>query len=197
MNDNYIYINTNSLSKILCHEVIELFENDPNRYEGQVVSGLNKDVKDTCDLQIHKNDAVWSRIYNLLEKELTRNIKNYITKCYSVLPSGWNPFVNNLIINSIQVQKYNKNVGKYKYHQDGLVLHNQIRKLTFIWYINSVSEGGETEFPDFKIIPETGKLFIFPALWTYPHKANIPLSDDKYIITGWLYENISLPLKYL
>lgn len=83
-----------------------------------------------------------------------------------------------------------KNKGKYVYHNDGLISNNETRKLTFIWYLNDVLDGGETEFLDFKVIPKAGTLFIFPAIWTYPHKANILLSSDKYIITGWLYENI-------
>ena len=34
-----------------------------------------------------------------------------------------------------------------------------------------------------------GKLLIFPATWTYMHRGNVPISEDKYIVTGWLYGN--------
>ena len=54
-------------------------------------------------------------------------------------------------------------------------------------YLNDVDEGGETEFwGTLKVKPEAGKLILFPATWTYPHCANIPISNAKYIITGWL-----------
>ena len=65
-----------------------------------------------------------------------------------------------------------------------------MRKLTFLWYINDVEEGGETEFfGNHKIKPEAGKLILFPASWTFPHCGKMPISDDKYIITGWLWEH--------
>ena len=65
------------------------------------------------------------------------------------------------------------------------------RVITFIWYLNNVEEGGETEFwKDYNIKPTTGKLVLFPASWTFPHRGKMPISDDKYIITGWIYLNI-------
>jgi hypothetical protein len=49
-------------------------------------------------------------------------------------------------------------------------------------------EGGETELCiDLKIKPEKGKLLIFPASWLYPHSGKMPISNDKYIVTGWIY----------
>ena len=58
------------------------------------------------------------------------------------------------------------------------------------WYLNDVEDGGETEFcGDFTIRPEVGKLIFFPASWCYPHRGKMPISGDKYIITGWLHIN--------
>jgi hypothetical protein len=92
------------------------------------------------------------------------------------------------------VQRYIKNYGKYVYHQD---YENQVDKhrvITYLWYLNTIEEGGETEFyGNYKIKPEQGKLIFFPAFWCYPHCGNIPLSDNKYIITGWMYEMKSTP----
>ena len=60
--------------------------------------------------------------------------------------------------------------------------------LTYIWYLNDVIEGGETEFfGNYKIKPEVGKLVLFPACWSFPHCGLMPISSNKYIITGWLY----------
>jgi len=189
MNDPFIYSNAKSLSKILCDEIIELFEKSSDKHEGYVISGLRQNVKNTDELVIPKDDIAWSRIHKLLEKELIRNIKNYISKCNAFLPDYYNIFNSDLFTETIQIQRYRKNIGKYIYHNDGLVRDSKIRRLTFIWYLNDVLDGGETEFLGFKIVPEVGKLFIFPATWTYPHKANIPISNDKYIMTGWLCEH--------
>ena len=34
--------------------------------------------------------------------------------------------------------------------------------------------------------PKQGSLLLFPATWTYPYSGSMPISNDKYIITGWL-----------
>ena len=94
----------------------------------------------------------------------------------------------NLTLNAIQVQKYNKGEGKYIYHDDSRMYNGKYRKITFIWYLNTITDGGETEFTNFKVKPEVGKLVLFPSSWVYPHRANVPISDDKYIMTGWLLE---------
>jgi hypothetical protein len=53
--------------------------------------------------------------------------------------------------------------------------------------LNDVYEGGETEFVDGTLIkPERGKLIIFPAYWNYHHQGRPPISNTKYIVTGWI-----------
>ena len=49
------------------------------------------------------------------------------------------------------------------------------------------SKGGETEFPDLDltISPECGKLLVFPSIWTYLHRGNVPISNDKYILGSY------------
>lgn len=64
------------------------------------------------------------------------------------------------------------------------------RSLAMIWYLNTVDEGGETRFPflDIAIKPERGACLVFPPFWNYIHKANRPLSGDKYTFN--LFGNI-------
>ena len=106
-------------------------------------------------------------------------------KKYNIIPA------NTLFDIAFMIQKYDKNVGKYTYHNDFHIdyILKSYRIITFLWYLNDVSEGGETEFwGNYKIKPEAGKLILFPATWTFPHTGKMPLSNDKYIITGWLYQ---------
>ena len=55
-------------------------------------------------------------------------------------------------------------------------------------YLNDIDKGGETDFHYKKRIPRTGKLLLFPATWTFPHRGIMPESSDKYIITGWIHD---------
>ena len=94
-----------------------------------------------------------------------------------------------------QLQKYNKNEGRYKWHvdsSDGLdyITRNGVRKYAFIFYLNDVEEGGETGFIIDSIKntkPKAGRLLIFPTTDQYVHCGFMPKSNDKYMITGWLH----------
>ena len=56
------------------------------------------------------------------------------------------------------------------------------RYLTLILYLNTVDQGGETEFPHqgLKIKPVEGRCIIHPADWTYSHKSH-PSGEAKYV----------------
>ena len=65
------------------------------------------------------------------------------------------------------------------------------RLINFIWYLNDVEEGGETEFfGNYRIKPTQGKIVFFPSEWFYPHQGKTPLSNNKYILTGWLHTDV-------
>jgi hypothetical protein len=62
------------------------------------------------------------------------------------------------------------------------------RVMAFIAYLNDVDEGGETEFlyQHKRVKPKQGTLVLFPAGFTHTHRGNPPLSNTKYIVTGWI-----------
>ncbi len=62
------------------------------------------------------------------------------------------------------------------------------RYLVFLWTLNDVKAGGETEFVDLniKLKPEAGRLVVFPPYWMYRHKAHKVISESKYIINTFI-----------
>ncbi|MEZ5564953.1 MAG: 2OG-Fe(II) oxygenase [Gammaproteobacteria bacterium] len=62
------------------------------------------------------------------------------------------------------------------------------RYLVFLWYLNDVDEGGETEFPQLglKVRARTGRLLMFPPYWMYQHAGLAPRSSEKYILSTYL-----------
>jgi hypothetical protein len=205
MENNYFYINRNSISKELCKTIIEMFDSDKNKYEGVTFGGLNKNVKDTVDFVIPNTPEQtgfdkWNKIHKFLGKELAKNTKEYVKILDNLVnmnhkkentTSEYKTFGSIKLTNdSFMVQRYTKQKGRYIYHNDFRSDWElkKYRVITFLWYLNTVEEGGETEFwGTHTIKPETGKLLLFPASWTFPHRGKMPISDDKYIITGWLY----------
>lgn len=67
------------------------------------------------------------------------------------------------------------------------------RFLAFQWYLNTVDEGGVTQFgftqenPTITIPALCGRLLIFPPLWTHSHWGCKVISGPKYIVTGYLH----------
>lgn len=99
-------------------------------------------------------------------------------------------------LGNVQAQKYQKGLGNYGYWhsevypQQGSTepLH---RALLFMYYLNDVDEGGQTEFyyQNKQITPKTGRMVIAPAYFTHTHRGCIPVSNDKYILTSWILFN--------
>jgi hypothetical protein len=190
-----IYIDGKSLSKEICNDIIVLFESQEDKYAGVQGTGtVNLNVKNTTDYKISDGGTKWKEINNLLQKELGTHIIKYLYNFRKSInnPNYPVPGSNTMLMDTMQLQKYTKGIGEYIMHHDSLYIWEQkrVRQLTFIWYLNDVVEGGETEFwSNYNIKPEAGKLVIFPAHWTFPHRGKMPISSDKYIITGWLYSN--------
>jgi len=200
--ESFIFFNKKSICDDLCDEIINLFNNESNKFEGLTLGGIQKDVKDTTDFIIPNNCEKWYKIHNFLLKELTINIEQYIdciSSCenYKKYKNTTTDFViikkNDIIFYNFMIQRYLQNQGKYIYHDDSSINleKNEYRIMTYLWYLNDVEEGGETVFwNDYKIKPEKGKLILFPACWTFPHCGRMPISSNKYIITGWIYQKI-------
>lgn len=190
--NQFLYIKKNSISRELCNDMINMFEQEDDRYEGVCGNNsiVNKNVKDTTDFVISNGGERWDKINKTLNKELTNNVNEYLKNCNNTMRNTKYQYLSGgLAHNSMQMQKYYKNVGKFVYHEDSQVdfINKSDRKITFMWYLNDVTEGGETEFwCSYNIKPEVGKLVLFPADWTFPHTGKVPISNNKYIVTGWL-----------
>ncbi|MGS0675873.1 2OG-Fe(II) oxygenase [Shewanella sp. 125m-1] len=97
---------------------------------------------------------------------------------------------------SINIQKYLQAKGGYPHwhsEQFPQVSHNEAlhRVVLYMFYLNDVEEGGETEFyyQNKLIKPKKGTMVIAPAGFTHSHRGNIPKSHDKYIATSWIMFN--------
>ena len=99
-------------------------------------------------------------------------------------------------VGDINAQRYTAGEGGYPYWHSEVYPqkpHNDAlhRVLLFMFYLNDVSDGGETEFYYQKrsVTPVAGRMVIAPAYFTHTHRGLIPKSNDKYILTSWLLFN--------
>lgn len=98
-------------------------------------------------------------------------------------------------LGSINLQKYRQGEGHYRHWHSEVcpspedprceAMH---RVLLWMYYLNDVDEGGETEFyfQSRKIAPRRGTFVVAPSGFTHTHRGQVPLSGDKYILTSWV-----------
>jgi hypothetical protein len=99
-------------------------------------------------------------------------------------------------LGGVQAQKYAQGSGNYNYWHCEVFpeapqnepLH---RSLLFMFYLNDVAEGGQTEFfyQQRAIQPRAGRMVIAPGYFTHTHRGCTPISGDKYILTSWILLN--------
>lgn len=105
-------------------------------------------------------------------------------------------FINTIFrTGTTNLQKYQKSSGGYHHwHSEHFpsphdpansALH---RVLLWMYYLNDVDKGGGTSFyyQDKTISPKQGTLVIAPAGFTHTHRGEVPVSNDKYILTSWI-----------
>jgi len=192
-----VYTIPNAISDDTCNHLIEHHTKMCNR-------GLGIDVDrkdDVVGIDIKKSTDVLYEHHGEPDviKELNSIIKKHFIK-YGYIFDNENFSLSDQIFkqwprtnyNVFQIQKYDKGVGGYPaWHLDKDYqppFHN--REYVYMFYLNDVEEGGETEFLylNTKIKPVKGTLVFFPTNFPFVHRGNIPISDDKYIMTGWICE---------
>lgn len=178
----------NALSTEFCQKCIQKFQEDDNKDIGKTGGGLNLDVKRSTDLLISSFDE-WAEEDTVFYQSLSKHLTEYVDKWgdWSLANAG-----TQFKDTGYQIQE-TKPKDFYSWHNDFSWRNMDMspRYLTFIWYLNDVTEDGYTEFIDgTKIQPEEGKLIIFPATWTYMHRGFPPKSETKYLCTGWVHSTV-------
>ena len=178
---DFIYVERSALPKSFCNNVIEKFEQDDRKRQGQVGGGVCLEIKRSSDLSISELDD-WESYDQAFFRCLNNGLKKYLR----FLPEE---YIKNKALSELgndtgyQIQRTQPG-DHYIWHHD----QTTTRLVTFIWYLNDVKDGGYTEFIDgTRIKPEAGKLIIFPATWDFLHRGVSPKTETKYLCTGWVH----------
>jgi prolyl 4-hydroxylase len=92
-----------------------------------------------------------------------------------------------------QYQPSNKSLENKKEHfhdhADCWHFDSGTRVISMIYYLNDVLEGGETHFTQLgqSIQPKKGRVLVFPSNFIYMHRANPPISNNKYVCICWIH----------
>ena len=161
------------------------------KLEGRVVDAngshvVNTKAKISMDLDLSGEAGLESEIDRELCRLVGRVFNTYVDmfgvlKAFSVYDTGY------------FLTRYSKGEGFYDWHIDAGNDATINRLFSYLIYLNTVEEAGETEFfyQKVSVKPVKGRLILFPAAWTHLHRGVVPVSGDKYIMTTFLTHKIS------
>lgn len=168
------------IDESLCDRLISYFENKAYLVQGKTFGGVQLDKKKSTDAWLSDQELLTEYSVHL-QNVCVNYMKKYPMVDYY---SPWG------ITEKVNLQRYYPGEGFYGWHTErGNPNCNEAnRHMVFMTYLNTVDDGGETEFyhQNLKVKPEKGLTLIWPADWTYTHRGCVSNTETKYITTGWL-----------
>jgi hypothetical protein len=184
--------------KSFCDHLIQKFENDDNKkngnvcYEGEYM--YRPELKESMEIHVSSNPDYIEEdktLYEYIYKSVELYNK-YISDEYSYKQSihTFRPILNSVSHKGLSDKGYviqrQKRGSIYKWHYDS----EENSYLFGMLYLNTLQshEGGCTEFINGrKVRPECGKIMLCPASWTYAHTGNEVKTDYKYTVTFMIF----------
>ena len=181
--ERYIKTYPKAFQKSECDGIIEYFN----------LQDMNKNLTHT-ELKDHRHfDEI--NLNDFREETLKTQMsiyerfKSFLAKYKKDAKLHTNTWPENFKFEEIRLKRYRAGRGNFLDHVDVGSLDSAMRFLVLFVYLNDVEEGGGTEFPDLDltISPVCGTMLLFPSTWTYLHRGNTPISNDKYILGSYLH----------
>ena len=187
--DDFILEYPNFVSKEYCDEVINYFNKMNHAGFAWNRKSLGKKPHTVSDTSVGLHDHQTLKFNGT--GELNRVfVDTFFKDAYTKYIDKYS-IIDNFPPHSIFYNKVQKSVvgdGYHVWHCEDSSRETSTRILTYILYLNDVVEGGETEFLYYprRVKARAKKLVLFPGGFTHTHRGNPPLSNDKYVITGWV-----------
>ncbi len=178
---DFIHIYENALETDVCDFLIKLFDKVPQKHEHHNNDGKPNftqfNLTENCELAPEVN-----RVHNyIIEKIFEYRDKYYEFANTCIFPKEHS-------LEQFRIKRYNPGgEDRFDTHVDVTNHDSSRRFLSFMWYLNTVENGGNTVFSNMSICPQKGTLLIFPPLWMYPHCGEAPMSGPKYIMSTYLH----------
>lgn len=196
---NLIFEFDNFLSTKLCDDIIERFENDSNKracliyckdgnhiYDPKRKNGLETII----DFKNEEWSDITSSILDKFIKEVSPNVMQQFCKYFEkygdnldTIREIWFGEGGTILVPLPRMQICRTNPdSEFSWHYD---VGDQYLKFTALLYLNTIKpeNGGATEFlSGYKVQPEAGKLVLFPAAWSNPHRGAF-VCETKYVLS--------------
>lgn len=179
--NDFIHIYDNSVEDYVCDYLIDFFEKSI-----ELQTKIENDRKpNLTEINLTENSKKTEDITNIHNYFIQKTFE-YRNKYYEFVDERCFPEEHNF--EQFKIKRYIPNQNEaFDTHVNVSDYETARRFLSFIWYLNDVEVGGETQFRDLIINPKKGRLIVFPPLWNFPHKGIEPISNNKYILSTYLH----------
>jgi prolyl 4-hydroxylase len=178
----YLQCFDNALAPALCAQMIESFERLA-RLHTRNGRGAMSQLDQSAWTELNVSKVGDADTQSFFRAQIFQYLQRYNELLKLTLPIPPRDRIENLRIK----RYFAESSDQFQPHFDSLD-YTCNRYLVFIWYLNDVHEGGETDFPDLglRIGAKAGRLLVFPPYWMFQHAGLPPKSNDKYIISTYL-----------
>ena len=172
----------------LCERLINGFKTARElgfAHVGISAKGVDKAWKDSEDVSLNCLPIdVYTKAVRAYREHVMESMKLYMAD-FPVLTTGGAKVG---FLEPPQIQHYEPGGAFFGEHYESSGLDLAHRVLAFMTYLNTVKQGGGTEFIYQQHVcrPKKGVTIIWPAGFTHTHRGVPAPKEHKYIITGWL-----------
>lgn len=181
----YVSVYDDVLPLAFCDKLITKFEK--NEDQEQVETTL-KGVRHFQEVNISQH---WHDDHEIMVNCVQVAWKTYMNEHHILFDIQW---PKQFGYEHFRMKRYLPNgYDEFAQHTDVGSYGSARRFVAFLWYLNTPTEGGATQFgrvnsePILTIPAVQGRLLVFPPLWTHPHWGCKVTIGPKYIISGYLH----------
>jgi hypothetical protein len=179
---HYVQCFDDALEPGFCQRMVESF-NRLSRFHARGGRGGTNPLEESAWTELNLTKAADASFEAFFREQAIRHLAVYNERVALTLPIPPRSRLENL-----RIKRYSVDAGdRFQPHFDALDYCSN-RYMVFLWYLNDVSEGGETEFCDLglRVKAQQGRLLMFPPYWMFQHAGLPPRSNDKYMISTYL-----------
>jgi len=184
---DYISVFDGVLPVSICDQLITKFEKN-EAHEQEHTDWQNRHFK---EVNVSKHTH-WAQEQEVLTNVVQNLVRVYMDTHGILLDSQW---PRTFGYEQFRLKRYLPNGrDEFAFHTDVGSHASARRFLSFLFYLNSVPEGGKTVFayapndaPFYTVTPKPGSVLVFPPLWMYPHWGEKVIGGPKYILSTYLH----------
>lgn len=171
-----------ALTPEVCQAIIDTFERDPRRKPSMTVAGIVEKGR-SGTIAVMTDDPDWAELKVIVRAKTVECLHDYARR-FSSIEFILKP--EEIFLSPPVVEKLDPGQG-FAWHIDSGPAGTARRFLAALTYLNTVEEGGHTEFPmqNKMLKPKQGTIVMFPPYWLFPHRGTPPAKEVKYKMTSY------------